>query len=57
LVLIKANICRILEPKLREDGFKVLNRGGVIYFPAAGRQPNFHQQFGAILVKLSGGMP
>ena len=49
LVLIKANVCRILEPKLRGDGFKVLNGGGVIYFPAAGQQTAFHRQFSGIL--------
>jgi hypothetical protein len=27
LVLIKANVCRFLEPKLKEDGFDVLNKG------------------------------
>jgi hypothetical protein len=29
VVLIKANVCRILEPRLTEDGFNVLNRGRV----------------------------
>jgi hypothetical protein len=49
LILIKENVCRILEHKLVEDGFNVLNRGNVIYFPASGRQKDFHRQFGAIL--------
>jgi hypothetical protein len=49
LVLIKANVCRILKPKLLQDGFKVLNGDRVIYFPGAGRQKEFHQQFGATL--------
>lgn len=31
LILIKENVCRILERKLVEDGFNVLNRGSVIY--------------------------
>ena len=48
LILIKANVCRILEPKLAQDGFNVLNRGRVIYFPAWGRQKDFFRQFGAI---------
>jgi hypothetical protein len=48
LILIKENICRILEPKLARDGFNVLNRGRVIYFPASGRQKDFFRQFGAI---------
>ncbi len=49
LVLIKANVCRILEPKLAKDGFNVLNGGRVIPFPSTGHQKEFHQQFGAIL--------
>jgi hypothetical protein len=49
LILIKANVCRILQPKLAEDGFNVLNCGRVIYFPATGRQAQFHKQFGAVL--------
>ncbi len=49
LIVIKKNVCQILEPKLAHDGFNVLNRGRVIYFPASGRQKDFHRQFGAIL--------
>jgi hypothetical protein len=48
LILIKTNVCRILEPKLTDDGFNVLNRGWVIYFPGSGRQGDFHQQFSAV---------
>jgi hypothetical protein len=49
LVLIKANVCRVLEPKLKEDGFNVLNGSSVIYFPSNGRQKEFEQQFRAVL--------
>jgi hypothetical protein len=49
LVLVKANVCELLEPKLAEDGFNVRNKGQSIYFPSHGRQPDFHRQFGAIL--------
>jgi len=49
LVLIKANVCRILEPKLAADGLNVLNRGRLIYFPATGRQKQFQQQFAEVL--------
>jgi hypothetical protein len=38
LVLIKKNICKVLEPKLTRDGFRVLNRGCLIPFPASGQQ-------------------
>jgi hypothetical protein len=49
LILIKENVCRILKPKLVQDGFNVLNGDRVIYFPSTGRQKNFHQQFAAVL--------
>jgi len=51
LVLIKKNICKVLEPKLTGDGFKVLNRGCLIPFPASGQQKKFHEQFGAIIAR------
>ena len=49
LILIKANVCRLLEGRLRKDGFSVLNKGRVVFFPGTGRQRDFQQQFGAIL--------
>ena len=49
LMLIKANVCRLLEPRLVDDGFNVLNHSRVIYFPSTGRQTEFHRQFGSIL--------
>jgi hypothetical protein len=52
IILVKANVCRLLEPWLREDGFSVLNRGSVVYFPSNGRQPEFHEQFAAVLKPL-----
>jgi hypothetical protein len=53
IVLIKANVCRLLERKLAEDGFKVLNNGRVVYFPSTGRQKDFQRQFSAILKSAS----
>jgi len=53
LVLIKANVCRILRPKLLEDGFHVLNDSHAIPFPSTGHQDRFHEQFGAILKSTS----
>ena len=47
LILIKENVCRLLEARLREDGF-----GRVIYFPSHGRQKDFHRQFAAVLESL-----
>ena len=49
LILIKKNVCRLLEPKLTADGFNVLNRGRDVYFPSNGRQPDFHRQFREII--------
>jgi len=53
LVLIKANVCRMLEPKLSEDGFNVLNRGREVFFPSHSHQRTFQRQFGAILENCS----
>ncbi len=33
LLLIKKNICQLLEPKLLQDGFRILNNGESIPFP------------------------
>jgi hypothetical protein len=49
LILIKANVCRLLGPRLSADGFKVANQGREVYFPSHGNQPKFHRQFRAIL--------
>lgn len=53
LVLVKANICRLLESDLAKDGFNVLNKGRVVYFPSTGRQKDFQRQFSAILKSAS----
>jgi hypothetical protein len=52
LVLIKANVCPLLEPRLLADGFNVANRGRVPYFPSTGRQNQFHREFGEIIRSL-----
>jgi hypothetical protein len=49
IVLLKANVCRLLEPRLTRDGFNVLNGGRLVYFPSTGQQRKFREQFGAIL--------
>ena len=49
IVLIKKNVCSLLEPRLTADGFNVLNGGRLVYFPSTGRQRQFREQFGAIL--------
>jgi hypothetical protein len=49
LVLVKANVCRLLAPLLAGDGFNVINRGRTVYFPSTGRQKDFDQQFRLVL--------
>jgi ssDNA-specific exonuclease RecJ len=49
IVLIKANVCRLLEPMLMKDGFNVINNGGLVYFPACGHQQEFQEQLATIL--------
>ncbi len=49
LVLIKANVCTLLEDRLLGDGLTVLNEGRKVYFPSTGNQTKFHEQFQVIL--------
>jgi hypothetical protein len=41
VVLVKANVCRLLEPILIAHGFPILNRGRTIPFPSNGQQSKF----------------
>jgi hypothetical protein len=43
-VLIKANICRLLEPKLKSSGFNVINNGVILPFPSTGWQEDFREK-------------
>jgi len=49
IIVIKANVCRLVEPRLARDGFTVLNKGSVVYFPSHGQQGRFHEQFDALV--------
>lgn len=49
VIVIKANVCRLLGPRLARDGFTVLNSGNAVYFPSHGNQGRFHQQFEALV--------
>ena len=49
IVIIKANVCRVLEPKLIGDGFNVLNKGDPVYFPSSGQQKEFQHQFATVV--------
>jgi len=44
LLLIKANICRMLEKKLLLNKFKVINNGVVVPFPSTGQQKRFQKK-------------
>jgi hypothetical protein len=52
IILLKANVCRLLESKLLKDGFNVLNERP-LPFPSTGHQIKFREQFRALL-KLHG---
>ena len=49
LILIKANICRLLEDKLKLKGFNVLNKGVVVPFPSSGQQKRFQVEISKTL--------
>jgi hypothetical protein len=50
IVLIKVNVCDLLEAKLIADGFMVLNRGTQIPFPYPGRHlSRFRKEFGRVI--------
>ena len=44
IILVKANICRLLENKLIDDGLNVVNKGVVIPFPSSGQQGKFYRE-------------
>jgi hypothetical protein len=43
VVLVKANVCTLLEPILNAHGFPILNRGRTIPFPSNGQQGKFRE--------------
>lgn len=50
LLLIKKNICLLLEPLLQEK-YKILNKGRIVPFPTNGHQKRFHKLTSVILRK------
>lgn len=44
IILVKANVCRLLENWLLKDGFNVINKGVVIPFPAFGKLNKFYKK-------------
>ena len=51
VVLIKVNVCRLLDSRLSKDGFDVINRGEVIPFPSSGQQGKFRSGFSNVLLR------
>jgi hypothetical protein len=49
VVLVKANVCMLLEPILTAHGFPILNRGRTIPFPSNGRQSEFREAVRQVL--------
>jgi hypothetical protein len=41
VILVKANICRLIESRLLSDGFNVQNHGVIVPFPSTGQQNKF----------------
>lgn len=52
IILIKANICRLLEPRLLHDNFRVLNNGLIIPFPSSGQQGNFRRSVEKLVISI-----
>lgn len=49
LVLVKKNICRLMEPLLKKKRFKVANSGIIIYFLCCGQQSEFRRQIAMVM--------
>lgn len=53
IILVKANVCKLLDWRLTKYGFNVLNKGISVPFPSRGQQLKFQVQF-ALLLKTAG---
>lgn len=53
VVLVKKNICELMEPRLTREGFVVANKGDRVFFPGSGRQADFRRQI-KLVAKKSG---
>jgi len=54
LILVKANICRLLESRLLSRGFNVRNSGTIIPFPSSGQQTRFFLEARKVLAGVNG---
>ena len=53
IILVEANVCKLLDWRLSKYGFNVLNKGISVPFPSRGQQLRFQVQF-ALLLKTAG---
>jgi hypothetical protein len=49
IILVKANICHMLEAPLKAVGFNVINQGRTVPFPGSGQQNKFFKAIKQIL--------
>ena len=49
IIVVKVNVCDVLDSRLTSDGINVLNKGLRVHFPACGGQPIFREQFPRLL--------
>ena len=49
IILIKANVCRLLDTRLQSDGYNVINQGTIVPFPAFGNQGKFREVVESLL--------
>ena len=50
IVLVKANICRLLAAPLKSAGLNVINNGISIPFPSTGQQNKFRKEIALVLL-------
>jgi len=50
-ILIKANVCRLLESRLLSEGINVINKGVIIPFPSSGQQRKFFEKIRKVFMK------
>lgn len=52
IILVKANICKLLKDRLSTEGYNIANNGAIIPFPSNGQQNRFHSKALEILSRL-----
>lgn len=51
ILLIKVNVCQLLDAPLQSDGFNIINQGDTVPFPAFGQQGRFRRVIKKLLRK------